>query len=389
MAAHLFTFFSHRASRAIGSVFIGQGLTFGFWASMIPSIKEKYALDEAQLGLLLLGLPIGALSMNPFSTVIIKKLGPVKGALWARTICGFAFILPFLAPNIPLMFMGMILMGMTFSATNVTMNTCASQVETHESMRIMSTCHGLWSTGAMSGSALGSLALSLGFLPLQIVGTMALVLLVSSLLLRQGLQHVPPLLQVQNEAPKRGFGMPTPALWLLISISLCTNFTEGAMADWTAVYMREIVQAPAFLQGWGFAAYAFCMASGRFFGDALLTKYPEGRILRIGGLVAAIGLAIAILLPFTITTMLGFALAGAGVSLGAPILYSAASRTPGMVPGAGLATMNTFAMLGFLCGPTVIGLTAKAFSLPAALGLVAIAGMFWSWRAGKLQAEVA
>jgi predicted MFS family arabinose efflux permease len=386
MTKHLSAFFSHRASRAIGAVFIGQGMVFGVWASMIPSVKEKFGLDEAQLGLLLLGLPIGSTSMNPLSSLLIRRIGAVRGALWARSFCGLVFLLPFLAPSVWLMAAGMVALGATFSATNVTMNTCASLVETHEGARIMSTCHGLWSTGAMCGSALGSLALSLGMSPLQTVVIVGLGLSGSSLLLRGPLFEVPEPKWTLEDGPKRGFGFPTPALWLLISISLCTNFTEGAMADWTAVYMREVVGAPTYLLGWGFSAYAFCMASGRFFGDALLLSYPPGRILRLGGLVAAAGISLALAAPYPLTTMLGFALVGAGVSLGAPILYGEAAKSPGMAPGAGLATMNTFAMLGFLCGPTVIGLAAKAFTLPLALGLLVVAGLFWSWRAGRLGA---
>jgi hypothetical protein len=103
-------------------------------------------------------------------------------------------------------------------------------------------------------------------------------------------------------------------------------------------------------------------------------------------MIAASGLLLAILLPYTPTTLIGFAMVGAGVSLGAPVLYSAAAKVPGMAPGAGLATMNTFAMVGFLGGPAVIGFIAKAFSLPMALGVVVLMGCVWIWRAGYLKA---
>ena len=157
------------------------------------------------------------------------------------------------------------------------------------------------------------------------------------------------------------------------------------MADWSALYMREVVKAPAALWGWGFAAYALFMALTRFMGDAILKHYSGGQVLRVGGSIAASGLLLAILMPYPATTLLGFAMVGAGVSLGAPILYSAAAKVPGMAPGAGLATMNTFAMVGFLGGPAVIGFIAKAYSLTVALGVVVFAGLVWIWRAGYLK----
>jgi MFS family permease len=184
-----------------------------------------------------------------------------------------------------------------------------------------------------------------------------------------------------EEAKKVKFAWPNAALWGLIGLSLCTNLVEGTMADWAAVYMREIVKALPALTGWGFGAYAFWMASGRFAGDALLARYGNGRVLAVGGGLIVVGLLLAVLLPYTWVVLTGFALVGAGVSLGAPILYAAAARVPGMAPGAGLATMNTFAMIGFLGGPAVVGFIAKAWSLPIAFAVVAVAALFLVLRA--------
>ena len=178
--------------------------------------------------------------------------------------------------------------------------------------------------------------------------------------------------------------MPNAALWLLISISLCTNLTEGAMADWSAVYMREIIQAPGTMAGWGFAVYAFFMAGGRFLGDELIGRFGSRAALRTCGILAALGLITVVLVNSTAAALAGFALTGMGVSLAAPILYAASARTPGMAKGAGLATMNTFAMAGFLGGPVFIGLLAKVSSLQVAFAVVAVFAGFWAWRAGRV-----
>lgn len=387
MTAHLRLFFNHSTSRAIGLVFAMQGLLFGTWSSMIPFIKQRFQLDEAQLGLLLLALPAGITVMNPISVGVLHRLGTVRATLIARTLGALFFVIPFLMPNVWLVAAALMLLGTTFSTTNVSMNTAATTLENFEGIRIMATCHALWSTGAMFGSAIGATSIGMGVHPVTHVMLVGLVLLLSTLVIYQAFQQVPSEVTVsKSNGPRPKFKMPSPALWGLIAISLCTNLTEGTMADWSAVYMREIVQAPATLWGWGFAAYALFMALTRFMGDAILKHYGGGVVLRVGGTVAASGLLLAILLPFAPTALLGFAMVGAGVSLGAPILYSAAAKVPGMAPGAGLATMNTFAMIGFLGGPAVIGFIAKAFSLPVALGVVVVAGCVWIWRAGYLKA---
>lgn len=387
LTSHLTQFFKHPTVRATGLLFGFFGLLFGTWAAFIPYIKQKHGLDEAQLGLLLLCLPAGITLMNPFSVPILHKLGAVRSALISLPLSAALFVLPFDMPDAWLTGVMLFLAGAVFSMINMSMNTCASQIEQVFNLRIMSTCHGLWSTGAMTGSAVASLAAGWNILPTGYIAVLFLVEIMVVLALRKGLSGVP---EEQHhptdgtsEKPK-GFTFPNKALWLLVGISLCTNITEGTMSDWSAVYLRDIVRSPEAMVGWGFSAYAFFMAGGRFLGDALIGRFGSRHVLRIGGIVAAAGLLLSVLLQTTPTALLGFAMVGAGVSLGAPILYAAAAKVPGMAKGAGLATMNTFAMIGFMGGPAFIGFIAKAFGLPVAFTLVACFAIFWAWRAGKM-----
>lgn len=376
----------HPAVRSTGLLFGFFGILFGTWAALIPFIKEKFGLDEAQLGLLLLCLPGGITLMNPLSVPILHKFGAVRSLVMALPLAAALFILPFAMPNVWLTGASLFLSGSIFSMVNVSINTCASQIEQRLDLRIMSTCHGLWSTGAMTGSAIASLAMGWGIAPFFYVALVFLVEILAVLALKNGLAGVPeePHQAIEGEKPPSGFIFPNKALWVLVAISLGINLTEGTMSDWSAVYLREVVGSPESVAGWGFSAFAFFMASGRFLGDALIGRFGSKPVLQIGGLIAAAGLLLAIFLQHTPTVLMGFAMVGAGVSLGAPILYAAAAKVPGMAKGAGLATMNTFAMIGFLGGPAVIGFIAKAFSLPAAFGLVAAAALFWAWRAGRM-----
>ena len=164
---------------------------------------------------------------------------------------------------------------------------------------------------------------------------------------------------------------------LMIIISLCTNITEGTMADWSAVFMRDVVKTNMYFEGWGMAGYSLFMALGRLLGDKIIPIYGANKVLFFGGLICIFGISIIILFPFTFSAILGFSFVGAGVSCAAPILYASASRVPNMAKGSGLAVMNTFAMGGFLFGPVLIGFISKATTLSIAFAFIAALCIVW------------
>ena len=151
---------------------------------------------------------------------------------------------------------------------------------------------------------------------------------------------------------------------------------EGAAFDWSAVYLRETLGTSSQIAALGFASFSLTMTGFRFLGDAIIPKIGAKRWLQIGSVLAASGLLFAIALPYPPTALVGFALLGVGCSLGAPILYAAALRVPGIPPAAGLATFATFSFIGFLAGPPIIGFIAEGFGLYYGLGFVAVVLLF-------------
>jgi len=372
-----------RVVGATGLAFLASGTIFGIWAAMIPYLKSKFQLDEAQLGLLLLAPPLGIVLANPLSVPILARFGPGATTVAMVTLTAVAAILPVHALRIDIVAVSLLFFGGCMSVLNVAMNTTAAQLEQREGIRILSTCHGLWSTGAMLGSALAAAMTGFGVKSGTFVLVAALGFALLSIYLGQWLskeQGRPGEVSAEKSKP---FVFPSKALWLLIVISLCTNLTEGTMSDWAAVYMREVLGTGQASAAWGFSVYALFMAGGRFFGDSLIVRFGARAALRTGGIIAFMGLLPAVFWHHPAAVLVGFAAVGAGVSLGAPILYAAASRVPGMAPGAGLATMNTFAMLGFLGGPALIGFIAKAAGLPLAFGVVGLVVLIWCVLAGK------
>jgi len=385
MLTHLRTFFTHRQSLAIGMVFISVGFLFGNWATLIPYIKQKFDLNDAQLGLLLLSFPIGATVMNPFSTFFINRFGMLNTTILGLILLATTFVCPVGASWLPLTSFSLIIVGMCLSVTNVAMNTCVTSLEHQYGINIMSTCHGMFSAGLMFGSIAASILRGMKIEPVLQMAVTAVVITALVLLLRPTILGIHEEKITEKENTQAKFILPKGALLLMILISLCTNVTEGTMADWTAVYMRDIVQTDDYFIGWGLAGYSMFMSLGRFVGDALIPRFGGNAVLRTGGIIAALGITLAIIFPYTITAILGFTLVGAGVSCGAPILYGSAARVPGMAKGAGLATMNTFSMGGFLAGPVLIGFISKSLNLPFAFSIVAVLALVWAFLVNRVK----
>ena len=375
MLHHLSTFIINRSALAIGIIFALVGAIFGTWAASIPFIKSKFGLDEAELGLLLLMIPLGAGTMNPFCVPLIKKLGMAYATLISLVFNALFLVIPINMPSLWLAGATLFLFGMTYSAVNISMNTYASQLELELGKNIMATCHGLWSGGAMIGSAVVGLVQSFGSNPQQYVLGVAVFALWMGWWQKKALAKLPDS-PTTDATTKTGKALlqPNKALRLLIVIGLCTYLAEGTMADWSAVYVKEVMGASSSMASWGFATYAFFMMTGRLLGDGLIANFGSKRVLFRCCILMTIGYIVAVFAPTLPILFIGLTMIGFGVSLGSPILYTAAAQVPGLPKGAGLAVFNTYAMVGFLGGPVFIGFLAKAFSLPIAFCVVAFFG---------------
>jgi MFS family permease len=377
-------FLRNTRSIAIGFCFITIGLLFGGWATFVPFIKSKFNFDDAQLGILLLSMPFGALAMNPIAATFVRKLGMKNTTLLGFILLNFGFSLIFFQNTLYTLPLVLFICGSGISITNVAMNTCVGALEEFEGVKIMSTCHGLFSIGLMFGSLAASYASGVGVHPsFYMVGLAAGLCLI--------MFFAKPIIfrihdkNADSSPEKARFNIPKGTFLWMIIISLCINITEGTMADWTAVYMRDIVKTSTYFIGFGLTGYSLFMALGRFLGDYLIPRFGPNKVLYIGSLLAMFGLILAISMPFTISSIVGFAFVGAGVSCGAPILYASAARTPNMPAGAGLAIMNTFAMGGFLFGPVIIGFISKLTTLQISFSCITCLCVVWFFYARRIQ----
>ncbi|SFE11481.1 MFS transporter [Spirosoma endophyticum] len=370
---NLLTFFLNRQALAIGLVFASDSILFGSWVAHIPHVKENLHLSDAELGLTLFALPIGLLIMNPLTGWIIAKLGEARTCFWAAIGLAIAICIPINAPNTGILAFGLFLVGLASALINVAMNTTATNVERTQGIVIMSSCHGMWSVGGLLGSGIAGAVIALHVAPPVHMAIMTGLVLLITFLLQPILSTVPSSSRTESgEKAGSSFVRPNLDLLLMIFIGLAVAMGEGAAFDWSAVYLRETLGASSQIAALGFGAFSLTMTGFRFLGDAIIPKIGPKRWLQFGGLLAAAGLFFAIAFPYPSTALLGFALLGAGCSLGAPILYAASMRVPGIPPAAGLATFATFSFIGFLAGPPVIGFVAEAFGLYYGLAFVGI-----------------
>ena len=357
-----------RASRlAVLAVFFANGVVIGTWVVRIPAVQQRLGLGEGLLGVALLGAAVGALAAMPLVGALVSRFGSRRIVGVTALLLVFSLVLPALAPNLFLLMPALVLLGAANGGLDVAMNAQAVAVERGYGRPIMSSFHAAWSFGGLGGAALGGLLASRG------VGPVPHFSAVASLAAIAFIGAYGALLPSHTDASEEGapaFARPTRALLGLGIISFCVLLGEGAMGDWSAVYLENTLETGPGFAAAGYAAFSLAMAFGRLFGDGLTARIGPARLVRSCGALAAIGLGLALAVGQPLVALFGFACAGAGFSIVFPAALSAAGRAEGMSPGPALAAVSTTAYTGFLVGPPFIGFLAELTNLGYALYLV-------------------
>jgi len=356
------------ARAAVTAVFLINGAGFGNWVARIPAIRDTLRLDTQTLGLALLGLAVGSLIGLPLSGALIARFGSRRMTM----IAGLAFCaslgLPALATSAVTLALGLVILGTATGLLDVSMSAAGAAVERRGSKPIMSSFHAAFSFGGLLGATLGGFAAGRGMSPLAHLGLAALVSVVAMAIVTR------PLLPTDASERTGGsaFALPTRGLALLGLLTFGAMLSEGAMADWSGIYLRDARATDTATAAYGYAAFSLCMAIGRLTGDWLVGRFGTVLVVRGGGVVAAAGLATALLAPSVGLTLVGFAGVGLGLSIIVPLLFSAAARSHEMPSSTALAAVSTLGYLGFLAGPPVLGVVARGTTIGVALWLVVI-----------------
>jgi predicted MFS family arabinose efflux permease len=356
------------ARRATRLVFLVLGIATGAWAPIVPFVKARLGLDDAALGALLFAIGAGALVTMPLTGFLIHRLGArivilVSGVLYCLSLPLLA-----LAPSIALLLAALLFFGASGGALDVAINAHAVVVEKMSKRPLMSGFHGLFSVGGLVGAAALGLLLKIG-LPLGACAAGVAALLIALLLSQTG-SFLRPADSYSGPAGT-AFAMPRGTVVVLGILAFIVFLSEGAVLDWSAVFLRYSRDFDVAYAGIGYAAFSVAMAAGRLTGDRLTQVLGPVAILRFGALVAAIGFVLAVALPWDAAAIIGFVLVGLGASNIVPVLFSAAGRVPDMAPSHALPAVTTLGYAGLLAGPALIGVAADLTSLPVALAGIA------------------
>jgi hypothetical protein len=353
------------ARLAVLGIFFLSGFGFASWAVRIPAVQEKLGLGEGLLGIALLGMSVGSLVSMPLAGWFVSRLGsrPVVGA----TALAYSLALPLLAiaPSLALLLPALALVGAATGSLDVSMNAQAVAVEKGQGRPIMSSFHAAFSLGGLAGAAAGGAvaAAGVGVAP-HLAGVASLSLVAFVIAYGQML----PAGVDRGEGGDPAFARPTRALAGLGVISFCVLLGEGAMADWSAVYLNGTLGTGPGLAAAGFAAFSATMVAGRLLGDRLIARFGPVALVRAGGAVSALGLGVSLTVAQPVAALVGFGCAGLGFSIIFPAALSAAGRAK--IAGPAIAAVATTGYFGFLVGPPSIGFAAEALGLGGALFIV-------------------
>lgn len=342
------------------------------WAPMVPYVKAHLGLDDAQLGAALLAFGGGSMLSMPFVGWLAHRLGNRTVIMTAGLLMCLA--LPALAQvsSVAMLVGTLLYFGVMLGAVDVAMNAYAVEVERRSGDRLMSGFHGLFSVGGLTGAALLSGLLALGLALPGAAITIAIALALTVWCLRHGLHGDASSAEVDIGGKSR-LGMPHARAWLLGLLCFVSFMAEGAMLDWSAVFLRDVRGMASASAGFGYACFSVAMAAGRFSGDRLIVRHGPAWIVRVGAALAVAGFLVVACVPLKAAALLGFVLIGLGASNIVPVMFSAAGRLAGTPPAVAIATATTLGYVGLLSGPALIGFVAHASSLSTAF--VAVAGL--------------
>lgn len=357
-----------RATRGTMALFFVNGATFATWGVHIPTIKARFGLSDAMLSFAMLAVAGGAiLAMGPVGRWV-GRLGSARASMLGGVAFACCTVAILAMPAFGLLLPMLLAFGMANAAFDVAMNAQAATVEASRTRPVMSALHGMFSLGGMAGAAFGGLMLTLGVHPVAHAALIGAMTALVALGTARGLLADHPVLPTSDHHREHA----SRALWLLGVMAFLGLLGEGAMYDWTAVYMRDVADAPLGWISFGYAAFSGGMACGRFGGDRLRARFGDARTLTGSAWVGFAGIVLAIAAPWPVPTLVGFTLMGLGAANMVPIFFVAASRLPGVTAAEAIARVARFAYVGLLLGPVIIGGVAHVSDLRIGLAVVAL-----------------
>ncbi|AQS70626.1 MFS transporter [Streptomyces pactum] len=356
------------ARYAVAAVFAVHGAVTGSFATRVPWIQDHAGVSAGQLGLALAFPAIGASLAMPLAGGVSHRFGARTALRGLLALWTLALVLPALAPNLLTLCLALFVYGATAGMSDVAMNALGVEVENRLDKSIMSGLHGMWSAGALIGSAAGTLAAHLGSDARLHHVLAAAVLTVAGLIACTWVLDLQP---AEDEDPPPRFALPPRSALLIGAVGFCAVFAEGASLDWSAVYLRDELETSAGLAAACTTGFTLTMAVARLAGDKVVDRFGAVRTVRVSGVLATLGGLLIVVGGHPAVAMAGFALMGLGIAVVVPLCFAAAGRA-GSNPSLAIAGVATITYTSGLVAPGAIGGLAQATSLVVSFGLVTV-----------------
>lgn len=351
-------FFQHRKYFAPAFLYSCFSLIFSTWVTYIPFIAEKLQITEGKIGGALFFTSLGSLSMLPVSNRMVDRIGVGRQVFIGFLMYSTAIYGMFLAPTYGLLCAALYAFGVSSSVFAISLNCLTATIEKRAGRNIMTGSHGFWSLGGFIGSATGSFIAGLLKMPLLHISILITLLIGLQLWLRKeyfSIRSDP----YEKETHSK---FPLKPLLAIASISLIMMVSEGAIADWSALYLKKVVVMKGQYLGLGYALFSIGMTLGRFTGDTLSQQFGSYKLLRMAIGTSLIGFTL-VLMKVPATTLTGFFIIGIGCSTIVPEVYRLASRIKGIRTADGVSFISATANIGFLTGPVLLGFIAELSNL--------------------------
>ena len=389
-----------RARLAVSVLFFTNGAIFAGILPRYPEIKEALGLTNAAFGTAVAAYPLGALLLGLLGGVLIRRFGSGRVAIIGTVAAATGIFMAATGQSWLALAGGLFIAGAMDSITDVAQNSHGLRVQKLYRRSILNSFHAVWSIGAVTGGAFGALAAEFGLARSLHLGITGIAFSAAAVGIYRLLLAGPEPVEAETSTPESvaavspggthwGVFARYAVLAALVIIASSGALVEDAGSSWSAIYLSGSLAASSFIAGLGFIALQGMQFIGRLLGDRLVDRFGQRLIARLGGLLVMAGMAFALLIPSIPSTIIGFGLAGLGVSTLIPAAMHAADELPGFKAGAGLTILSWLMRMGFLISPPVVGAIADASELRYGLLVMPLAGLLVLFLAGVLTGKPA
>jgi hypothetical protein len=365
MIKNIASFIKIKPALAVGFLFSVSSLLFGTWVAAIPGIKYRFGFSDGSLGLSLLLSPLGAITGMLLSTRVFSKISVGSWMMRGYAIICVIMTLQINSVNRWMFWICLYCYGLFSFLNGVSANATVNILEKKYNRLMMSTCHGMYSLGGAV-----SAGLAVFFFAIHIPSGIQIVLVALSIIIVIWFNKKHLLANTDIIHSRSDFKLPSLTILGISFICMVSFMAEGCVADWSAIYFKEVLIAPKALVSLGYAGFSVAMTVGRLNGDSLIGKIGGRKIVIAGCLLAAAGFLVVVTSPIVVGAIAGYIMIGFGCCCIVPVLFSASANIPGVSTVEGFAMVTTGGLIGFLTGPSVIGFISEKANLSKGLSLL-------------------